>query len=54
MELKAALNETGRAPHGVGEVYVIAGGAEHSGRAITGCRILDVLQRVREEEVWED
>ena len=47
------LNETRRAA-GRGEVYVIAGGAEHSGKAITGCRILDVFQRVREEGVWED
>ena len=34
---------------GPGEVYVIPGGAEYSGKAITGCRILDVFQPVREE-----
>ena len=34
---------------GPGEVYVIPGGAEHLGKAIAGCRILDVFQRVREE-----
>ena len=39
---------------GPGDVYVIPGGAEHSGQAITRCRILDVFQPVREEYVWED
>ena len=39
---------------GPGEVYVISGGAEQSGKAITRCRKLDVFQRVREEYVWED
>ena len=28
--------------------------AEHSGKATTRCRILDVFQRVREGYVWED
>ena len=47
------LSETRRAA-GRREVYAIPGGAEHSGKAITVCRILDVFQRVREEYVWED
>ena len=47
------LSETRRAA-GQGEVYAIPGGAEHSGKAITRCRILDVFQRVREGYVWED
>ena len=32
-----------------GEVLVIPGGATHSGRAHTACRILDVFSPVREE-----
>ena len=32
-----------------GEVLVIPGGASHSGRAHTECRILDVFSPVREE-----
>ncbi len=32
-----------------GEVLVIPGGAVHSGRAHTACRILDVFSPVREE-----
>ena len=39
---------------GPGEVFVIPGGAEHSGKAVTRCRILDVFQPVRTEYVWED
>ena len=39
---------------GPGDVYVIPGGAEHSGRAVTRCSILDVFHPVREEYVWED
>ena len=39
------------APHrlGPGEVFVIPGGARHSGRALTDCRILDVFAPVRED-----
>jgi quercetin dioxygenase-like cupin family protein len=32
-----------------GDVLVIPGGVPHSGRAHTGCRILDVFSPVREE-----
>lgn len=32
-----------------GEVLVIPGGAKHSGRSHTACRILDVFSPVREE-----
>ena len=32
-----------------GEVLAIPGGAVHSGRAHTACRILDVFSPVREE-----
>jgi quercetin dioxygenase-like cupin family protein len=32
-----------------GDVLVIPGNAKHSGRAHTGCRILDVFSPVREE-----
>ena len=39
---------------GPGDVCVIPGGAEHAGRAVTRCKILDVFHPVREEYVWED
>ena len=39
---------------GPGEVYVIPGDAEHSGRAITRCKILDVFYPIREEYVWKE
>ena len=36
-----------------GEVLAIPGGATHSGRALTDCRILDVFHPVREDYRFE-
>lgn len=38
---------------GPGEVAVIPGGAEHTGRAVTACKILDVFYPIRQEYVWD-
>ncbi len=39
---------------GPGEIAVIPGNAEHAGRAITRCKILDVFYPIRQEYIWED
>lgn len=39
---------------GPGEVAVIPGNAEHSGRAVTRCKILDVFYPIRQEYIWEE
>ena len=37
-----------------GDVVVLHANVEHSGRAITDCRILDVFQPIRDDYVFED
>ena len=37
-----------------GDVVVLHSNIEHSGRAITDCRILDVFQPVRDDYVFDD